>query len=181
MSCLGVPFFIRATSSWWTQKGTPYGEYLINPLFISKTLLDQDEKGHPPFNSTFCFYLLRAPAIPTSPHKSTLCPMLANHFILHAQVAPISTSTLPITYVYPHHSLPIASLTDSQHAAGKRPFLGGALFTSETHLNRDKKGHPMYSNCQVAPMSTSPCKYSLPDVTQSHHLVFGQACPEGTL
>ena len=115
--------------------------------------------------------------MPASPHKRTLYIMLADHFILHAQV--ISTSPLPATlcplylythiyislslspHLYPTHRLaheppPPSLLTDSQHAAGKRASLfEGCPFSRPTPpRNGAKKGTPPPDLCLLLSMST---------------------------
>ena len=82
------------------------------------------KKGTPPFYFYSVFLPSRVLAMPTSPHKRTLYMMLAYHFILHTQVAPISNSRLPATlcplYLYLFFSLssptlPIASHMNPHH------------------------------------------------------------------
>ena len=61
------------------------------PFFTLKMHLSQEEKGHPP--KRCCLFLppVRVAAMSTSPHEGTLCPMLANHLILHAKSVSPST------------------------------------------------------------------------------------------
>ena len=95
-----------------------YLRILRGALFhLQSTPAPGRRRTHPLLNlpSVCTSYLV--PAIPTSPHKSTLRPMLANHFILRAQVAPISTSPLPATlcplylFTYVYLLLPIYLIT----------------------------------------------------------------------
>ena len=141
------------------------------PFFTSKNALNQDEKGHSP--QTYVFYFLfqppiRVTAMSTSPHASTLCPMFANHFILHAHVAAISTSPLPATSL----------LTDSQHTAGKRI----PLNAPEPGRKTGALSKPMHSTFLFRP-PIGVAAISLPDIIQPLHLarqVFESICRTST-
>ena len=158
------------------------------PFSFPKHTWTWTKKDSPPFNSTCCFYLLSRACDPnfTRPHKSTLCPMLANHIILRAQVAPNQLHHFRLLFVpstFVHMCIltiacPIASLTDSQHTAGKHPSLPSRCPFSPRNrpCTETEKG----ALCIRLPVSTpyrggcdvnfTPCKYSLPDIAQSLHL-----------
>ena len=108
----------------------------------------------------------------TSPHKSILCPISANHFILHAQVAAISTSPLPNTSL----------LNDSQHTAGKRPSLPSRCpFSPPKRPEQRRKRTPYVFNSlllppiEVAAMSTSPHASTLCPMLPNHFILHAKS------
>ena len=66
--------------------------------FISNSSRNQSEKGRPPRPCVFYFPflpLIGVAAMSTSPHNITLCPMLPDHFLLHAKSLPGPTLRTP--------------------------------------------------------------------------------------
>ena len=76
------------------QASAPH--FFKDPLFHLQNAPEPGRKQAPPQAYVF-YFLFRPPigvaAIPTSPHESTLSPILPNHFILHAKS--LSPSTGP--------------------------------------------------------------------------------------
>ena len=134
-----------------TKKGTAPQSYVLYFLFL------------PPISVA---------AMSTSPHKSILCPISANHFILHAQVAAISTSPLPNTSL----------LNDSQHTAGKRPSLPSRCpFSPPKRPEQRRKRTPYVFNSlllppiEVAAMSTSPHASTLCPMLPNHFILHAKS------
>ena len=145
--------------------------------------------------------------MPTSPHKRTLYIVLACHFILHTQVAPISTSPLPATlcplYLPTYKrlcicicisspTLPIASHMNPHHRLSSlirnRPhFLRGALFHFQIAPEPGRKRAPppkpmsstfnFYTPTSVAVMSTSPREINLCPMLLHHFLLHAKSLP----
>ena len=119
-------------------------------LFHLQNAPDRDKKAPPrATRSTFCFYPL-AVWLRCQLHtrKSTLCPMLPNHFILRASVGANEVS------ICPRESLPMASpttvsglwslITNTQLTNSRAIFEGALFHLQNTAQPERKRASPFY-------------------------------------